>query len=180
MMNDWNHIIQDDWTLMLDRDGVINRRVVGGYVTRWEDFEFLPGVLEAIRIFSGRFRYVFIVTNQQCVEKGLVSMECLEDMHDRMCAEIERHGGRIDGLFVCTQLATNPDNYRKPNPQMAYMAQSIHPDMDLQKSLMVGDSDSDVEFGKNAGTRTIFIGPQHPAADDSFDSLYTFSQLLTP
>lgn len=179
-MNDWNHIIQDDWTLMLDRDGVINRRIVDGYVTRWEEFEFLPGVLEAIAKFAKRFRYIFIVTNQQCVEKHLLTMEELDAIHDRMCEEIERNGGRIDGLFVCTQLATDPDNYRKPNPEMAFMAQSLHPDMDLQKSLMIGDSDSDIVFGQNAGTRTIFIGQQHPTADDSFDSLFTFSQLLTP
>ena len=63
---------------------------------------------------------------------------------------------------------------------MAFLAQELHPDMDLAKSLMIGDSLTDVEFGQNAGTRTIFLGPEHPTADDCFDSLYAFSQLLTP
>ena len=180
MKPDWNHIIDADWALMLDRDGVINRRVVGGYVTRWEDFEFLPGVIEAIGKFAQRFKFIFIVTNQQCVSKGLITLEHLDEIHDRMCEEIERQGGRIDGVFVCTQLATEPGNFRKPHPQMVFTAKSLHPDLDLTKCIMVGDSDSDVEFGHNAGTRTIFIGPEHPTADDSFDSLYAFSQLLTP
>ena len=55
MRPDWNQIILDDWTLFLDRDGVINRRIVDGYVTRWEEFEFLPGVLDAICVFAERF-----------------------------------------------------------------------------------------------------------------------------
>ena len=179
MKLDWNRIIEPDWSLMLDRDGVINVRIIGGYVTKWEEFEFLPGVLEALATFAQRFKHIFIVTNQQGVKKGLMTMEDLDEVHDRMCEVIEQHGGRIDGIFVCTQLATEPDNYRKPNPKMAFMAQSLHPDMDLNKSLMIGDFDSDVEFGHNAGTRTIFIGPEHPTADDCFDSLFSFSQTLT-
>ena len=179
MRPDWNHIIEPDWTLMLDRDGVINRQIVGGYVTRWEEFEFLPGVFEALGKFAQRFKYIFVVTNQQGVEKGLMTIEKLDEIHDRMCEEIERHGGRIDGLFVCTQLATEPGNLRKPNPQMAYTAKGLHPDLDLAKCLMIGDSPTDVEFGHNAGTHTIFLGPEHPTADDCFDSLFDFSQLLT-
>lgn len=178
MRHDWNHIIEPDWTLMLDRDGVINRQIVGGYVTHWEEFEFLPGVFEAFQKFTQRFKYIFVVTNQQGVDKGLMTIEDLEAIHDRMCSEIECHGGRIDGLFVCTQLASAPDNYRKPDPRMAFTAQRLHPDLDLAKCIMVGDKDTDVDFGHNAGTHTIFLGPENPNADDSFGSLYEFSQLL--
>ena len=66
MKPDWNHIIDDQWTLLLDRDGVINRRIIDGYVTSWEEFEFLPGVLEALRLFAQRFRSqrerIYIIT----------------------------------------------------------------------------------------------------------------------
>lgn len=178
MRPDWNRMISDDWTLFLDRDGVINRRIVDGYVTCREEFEFLPGVLDALRIFAERFKYIVIVTNQQGVGKGLMTMNQVDAVHDQMCTEIEAHGGRIDGIFVCPQLASDPDNYRKPNPEMAFMAQDYYPDIDLDKSVMVGDGDTDIEFGRNAGTHTVFIGEENPSADDCFLSLIEFANLL--
>ena len=180
MKKDWNQIVQNDWTLFLDRDGVINRRIIDGYVTTWEEFEFLPGVLEAMKVFAQRFRYIFVITNQQGVGKGLMTMEQVDAIHDLMCAEIEAHDGLIDGILACPQLASDPDNYRKPNPDMAYMACEICPDIDLGKTIMVGDGQTDIEFGHNAGTRTIFIGTENPDADDNFPSLFDFSKSLKP
>lgn len=178
MKLDWNAIVQTDWTLMLDRDGVINRRIIDGYVTQWSEFEFLPGVLEAFSTFAQRFRYIIIVTNQQGVGKGLMSMEQLDAIHDMMCAEIETHGGRVDSILACPQLASDPDNYRKPNPEMAFMAQEFFPDLDLEKCIMVGDGQSDIDFGHNAGTHTVFIGEDNATADDHFNSLFDFSQIF--
>lgn len=179
-MSNWSHTVQPDWTLFLDRDGVINRRIVDGYVTRWDEFEFLPGVLDALKILSEKFKYIFVITNQQGVGKGLMTMEQVDDIHDRMCTEIEAHGGLIDGILVCPQLASELDNYRKPNPDMAYMACEICPDIDLAKCIMVGDGQSDMEFGRNAGTHTVFIGEENPMADDCFSSLYDFAKTLLP
>ena len=178
MRPDWKHIIQDGWTLFLDRDGVINRRVIDGYVTSWEEFEFLPEVLEAMRLLARRFKYIMVATNQQGVGKGLMTMEDVDAIHDRMCLEIEAHDGRIDGLLVCPQLASDPENYRKPKPDMAFMAQEFYPEIDLERSVMVGDSTTDIEFGHNAGLKTVFIGERHPDADDSFDTLYDFAKSL--
>lgn len=178
MKLDWRHIVDDNWTLFLDRDGVINRRIIGGYVTRWEEFVFLPGVLDAMRIFAQKFKYIVVITNQQGVGKGLMTMEQLDAIHDRMCLEMEAHDGRIDGILACPQLASEHDNYRKPDPAMAYTAKEIYPDIDLKKTIMIGDGQSDIEFGRNAGTKTIFIGNEDPAADDSFPSLYDFAKSL--
>ena len=180
MNKDWSQIIDAGWTLFLDRDGVINRRIVDGYVTSWEEFEFLPGVLDAVKIFSEKFKYIFVITNQQGVGKGLMTMEQMDAIHDRMCTEIEAHGGLIDGILVCPQLASEPDNYRKPNPDMAYMACEICPDIDLTKTVMVGDGQTDIKFGRNAGTKTVFIGAENPDADDSFPSLIDFAKSLLP
>ena len=178
MKLDWNHIVKDDWTLFLDRDGVINRRIVDGYVTRWEEFEFLSGVLEAIKVLADRFKYIIIITNQQGIGKGLMTMGQVDAVHDQMCTEIEAHGGRIDGILVCPQLASEPGNYRKPSPDMAFMAKEIYPEIDLQKCVMVGDGATDIEFGHNAGTKTIFIGGQNDDSDDCFDSLFDFAKTL--
>ena len=178
MKTDWNHIIDATWTLFLDRDGVINRRIIGGYVTCWEEFEFLPGVLEAMKVFAQKFKYIFLITNQQGVGKGLMTMEQVDAIHDRMCLEIEASDGRVDGILVCPQLATEPDNYRKPSPEMAYMAQELCPDIDLSKCIMVGDGQTDMDFGHNAGTRTVFIGNDNSDADDFYPSLFEFAKVL--
>lgn len=179
MKPDWNHIAADQWTLMLDRDGVINRRIIDGYVTSWSEFEFLPGVLNALRILSQHFKYIFVITNQQGVGKGLMTMEQVDEIHDRMCEVIEEHDGHIDGIFVCPQLKSDPDNYRKPNPRMAFMAQEIAPDLDFNKCIMAGDSKTDIEFGHNAGMHTVFIGDECQDADDSYESLLLFSQVFS-
>jgi len=178
MKVDWKHTVTRDWTLFLDRDGVVNRRIVDGYVTRWEEFVFLPKVLDAIQILSERFKYIFVITNQQGVGKGLMTMEEVDDIHDKMCTAIEAHGGLVDGILVCPQLASEPENYRKPNPDMAYMACEICPDIDLSKTIMVGDGQIDIDFGHNAGTKTVFIGGDNPTADDSFPSLFDFAKSL--
>lgn len=175
---DWSKLIQPDWTLFLDRDGVINERIIDGYVTRWKDFVFLPGVLEAMAVFAQRFRHVVIVSNQQGVGKGLMTQRQLSAIHTRMKKEIIAAGGRIDLIVVCTQLASDPDNHRKPKPYMAYQAQKKLPEIDFSKSIMVGDGDLDMAFGRNCGMHTVFIGQKNELADACYDSLFSFSKTL--
>lgn len=176
---DWNQIVKSDWTLFLDRDGVINERIVGGYVQTPEQFRFCNGALKAIAVFAKRFSKIIVITNQQGIGKGLMSFSQLSNIHDFMDNEIDRSGGRIDAIFVCPQLASDPDNYRKPNPRMAHMACERFSEIDLSKTIMVGDSYLDMKFGKNAGVHTVFIGSTDPLADDCFDSLYDFSIVLS-
>lgn len=179
-MMDWKSIIDNEWTLFLDRDGVINVRIIDGYVTNIEDFEFLPNVIEAFKIFKDKFKRIIIVTNQQGVGKGIMTNEDVRNVHSYMVHEIESKGGKIDGVYFCPQLKSDPDNYRKPNPMMAYYAKNEFPDIDLQKSIMIGDMNSDVEFGKNAGMKTIFVGDNELTLtpDDRFNTLYDFAKTL--
>lgn len=177
---DWKKIIDSSWTLFLDRDGVINVRLIDDYVKNINEFEFLPGVLDAIRIFAERFCKIIIVTNQQGVGKGLMTLDAVALIHDFMTKQIENQKGRVDAIFVCPQLKTEPDNFRKPSPKMAYMAQADFPEIDFKKSIMIGDSNSDIEFGHNAGMYTILIGDEatKSIADDRFDSLIQFAKTL--
>ena len=168
---DWKGKIDQSWTLFLDRDGVINVRLIDDYVKNTGEFEFMPGVLEAFRIFAQKFGRIIIVTNQQGVGKGLMTMKDVETVHDYMLKEIENQKGRVDKIYVCPQLKSDPDNYRKPSPRMAYMAQHDFPEIDFGKSVMIGDSNSDIEFGKNAGMHTILIG-------EEFDSLIEFANVI--
>ena len=177
---DWNSKIDKTWTLFLDRDGVINTRLVDDYVKNINEFEFMPGVLDAFRIFAEKFGKIIIVTNQQGVGKGLMTMQDVDIVHKFMLKEIENQKGRVDAIYVCPQLKSDPDNFRKPSPKMAYMAQHDFPEIDLYKSIMIGDMNSDLEFGKNCGMYTVFIGnePIKIKPDDKYETLLEFAKIL--
>ena len=137
-------------TLFLDRDGIINRLRPGDYVKSWDEFEFLPGALNALTKCNAMFRRILVVTNQRGVGKGIMSLDDLNRIHDRMIEEIERHGGRIDRVYFCTALSPDDPN-RKPQTGMAQQARIDFPDIDFARSLMIGDSESDRQFARNAG-----------------------------
>jgi len=153
-----NFKITPEWTLFLDRDGVINHRIPDEYISRWEDFKFLPGVLEALGVFSQYFSRIVIVTNQAGIEKELMTHEDLKSIHEQMIEYIMYHGGRIDEIYYCPFKADLDPLCRKPNPGMALEAQKDYPEINFTKSLMIGDSDSDIAFGNNLGMKTILVG----------------------
>jgi len=147
--------------LFLDRDGVINYRIPDGYVTEPSEFEFLPNVIEALQILSKKFKYLFIVSNQQGVGKGLMSESDLEDVHQHMLEEFEENDIKIHKIYVCTALKEANDPCRKPNIGMALQAQKDFKDFELSKSVMVGDTISDMRFGRNAGMKTVLTVPDN-------------------
>jgi D-glycero-D-manno-heptose 1,7-bisphosphate phosphatase len=164
--------ISKQWSLFLDRDGVINERLVDNYVTRREDFAFIPGVLDAMKLFAEAFGPIVVVTNQQGVEKGLMTEGQLRVIHAEMIAQIVKAGGRIDKVYFCTGLHFNNPFCRKPNPGMALQARRDNPRINFKRSLMVGDSLSDLVFGKRLGMKTVLIAEtnqlaqQHPQLTD--------------
>ena len=143
--------------LFLDRDGVINERLPGNYVSEWAQFRWCPGNPEAIPLLGNMFEYVFVVTNQQGVGKGLMTEAQLENIHERMQQRITEAGGRIDRVFCCTDLAQKPDNCRKPSPEMGLAAKAAFPDIDFSRSYMVGDSLSDLQFGQALGMNNVLV-----------------------
>lgn len=146
----------DCYTLLLDRDGVINRLLPRDYVKGWEEFEFIPGVLEAMPELSKRFKHIFIVTNQRGVGKGVMTDKDLQDIHKRMCQEIWSYGGRIDRIYCCTAVSDS-DQRRKPNTGMFEEILHDYPDVIPSRCLMVGDSKSDLQFAKNCGMKFQWI-----------------------
>lgn len=175
--------IDKNWTLFLDRDGVINDRPIGDYVKKWEDFKFLPGVLEALTIFNNMFKRIILVTNQQGIGKGLMKIEDLEDVHSKMINKIQKSGGRIDAVYYCPELAGKPLSCRKPSTFMAQKALAEFPDIDFDKSLMLGDMLTDLQFGRNTGMKTIYINTNQQTVDvglydETFSSLIEFAKLL--
>jgi len=144
-------------TLFLDRDGVINARIPFAYIERPADFQFLEDAPKAIAQFTQQFDYIVIVTNQAGIGKGIMSSEDLDAVHAHMLLQIEAAGGQIDAVYHCPELAEDNPNCRKPNTGMALQAQYDFPDIDFETSIMVGDSASDIEFGKRLGMLTVLI-----------------------
>ena len=170
-----------EWTLFLDRDGVINRRIPGGYVTRWEDFVFLEGVPEAIGRLSEIFGTLIIVSNQQGVGKGLMSDHDLQLIDSTMKDAISRAGGRIDAAYYSPHLESTGHPDRKPGIGMAIKAKADFPHIDFEKCIMIGDSPSDMEFGKKMGMVNVLIGKEDDGsgmADFRFDSLLSFAKAI--
>ena len=175
---EWYSEIDTSWTLFLDRDGVINRRKVGEYIEHINDFEFLPGVLDALVEFSRKFGVIVVVTNQQGIGKGIMSEEELLGIHQFMLSEVFAHGGRIDNVFYCPELAENDPLCRKPNTGMAFEARERYPEIDFKRSVMIGDMPSDMEFGERLGMKCIKIGASDDE-HDSYEGLIDFAQAIT-
>lgn len=154
----------------LDRDGVINRKAPteDEYITRWEEMEILPGVVEAIALLNRSSFRVIVVSNQRCLAKGLLTASELDFMHDRMCTDLARMGATIDGVYYCPHEEQPPCSCRKPEPGMLFTAAGEH-QVDLNSSWMIGDSGKDIEAGRRAGCRTARILRPHTSADDNAD-----------
>ncbi len=179
-----NLSINKEWTLFLDRDGVINKKLDNDYVKHWIEFEFLDGVLEAIKSFHEVFGRIIIVTNQQGIGKGIYRVEDLELIHKNMLYEINYFGGRIDKIYYSPYLASENHASRKPGIGMALQAQRDFPEIDFKRSIIIGDSISDMEFGRNAGMKTIYVSDKGASAsmpgliDHQVKSLSEFSSQL--
>ncbi len=172
--------IDRSWTLFLDRDGVINKKIDGDYVRSIDQFEVLPGVIDALQIMSQHVGKIIVVTNQQGVGKGLMSTSQVEAIHEHFKDIVKSVGVHIDALYYAPQLAEENSIMRKPNIGMAMQAKADFPDIDFNKSIMIGDSISDMEFGKGAGMHGVYISQAELQTDDFYTvhSLFTFSEII--
>ena len=176
--------ITKDWTLFLDRDGVINHEKKEDYIRNWSEFKFYTESLKALPLLAQKFSKIIITTNQKGIGKGWMTDADLALIPDNMTNHIIELGGRIDAIFYCSDLDNESYN-RKPQPGMAFQAKEQFPSIDFAKSIMVGNRMSDMEFGRNAGMHTVYLATTHPKApfpdtkiDDRFDHLFQFAQAL--
>ena len=176
--------IDKSWTLFLDRDGVINRDKEGDYIRNIDEFVMLDGVQEAVNILNGVFGVTVVVTNQKGVGRGLMTLDDLNGIHELLVKQLGETGGRIDRIYFCSDLDNNSPS-RKPQPGMAYQAKADFSEIDLSKSIIVGNRLSDMEFGRNAGMYTVFVATTHPETpfphpliDERFDSLIAFARQI--
>jgi D-sedoheptulose 7-phosphate isomerase len=170
-------------SLFLDRDGVINHRMPRAYVSKEEDFKLFDGVPKAIAQFTQQFDCIVVVTNQAGIGKGLMTIEDLDAIHAHMLLRVEAAGGQIDAVYHCPELSETNSECRKPNSGMAIQAQHDFPDIDFATSIMVGDSWSDMEFGRKLGMATVLKEGEEELlkeakVDFRFDALVDFASFL--
>lgn len=135
--------------IFLDRDGVIieNR---DAYVRAWADVEIYPQALAALaRLSATRFKIV-IVTNQSAVGRGIITLDEAHAINRRLTAEIERAGGRVDGIFMCPHAPADDCLCRKPQPGLLTQA-AAELGLDLSRSYLIGDAITDIQAGQAAG-----------------------------
>ena len=146
--------------VFLDRDGVINKFPGNGkYVTKLKEFSFVPGALDALRILTKEGYSIFVISNQAGVAKGIYSKDKLEHITRNMLRDIRAMGGRIKKTFYCTHLSHAGCDCRKPEigsirKALESMNKTIR---SAQKAFFVGDTESDILAGHNAGCATIFV-----------------------
>ena len=135
--------------VFLDRDGVINRDSPD-FVKSRDEFEFIPGSLSALSRLNENGFDTIVITNQSAVNRGIISLATLEDMHRMLRTTIRQQGGQIRDIFFCPHRPDEGCSCRKPKPGMIRQACERYT-IDLHTAVMVGDSKKDIECGRNAG-----------------------------
>lgn len=141
--------------VFLDRDGVINENRAD-HVKSWDEFRWLPGALEGLRLLTEHGFRIFIVTNQAAVNRGLMTHSTLAEIHQRLISIAASHGATITGLRFCPHRPEEDCGCRKPRPGMLLDLAGEY-QVDLSTAYMIGDAPSDIAAGRAAGCRTVLV-----------------------
>ncbi len=159
--------------LFLDRDGVIN--IDHAYVHRRENFDFVEGIFDLCRLAHERGYLIFVVTNQAGIGRGKYTEQDFHALTDWMCEVFRAEGAPITQVYFCPYHAEHgvgayklDSPFRKPNPGMILQA-ALEFDVDLAASVLLGDSETDIQAGVTAGVgrNLLFCPPGHKAAEDT-------------
>lgn len=159
-------------TIFLDRDGVINKCAASHcYIYKWEDFDFLPGAVEGIRMLNEAGYLILLISNQRGIARGLFTRNGIDKLHRKMCACLAEAGAHIDGIYICPHDNGKCD-CRKPGIGLFRQAEKEWM-INKGESWMIGDSESDIKAGISYGVKTVLIGSETEryGQDLTFDSL---------
>lgn len=155
----------------LDRDGTINRKAPeGDYVERPDEVSLLPGAAGAVRRLNDAGIAAVVVSNQRGIALGRMTERDLEEVQAALVAQLDAAGAHIDAFFHCPHDIGQCD-CRKPQTGMFRQALERFPWIELERSVMIGDSDSDVEAGRALGMRTVRLGVDAPDLGGALDQL---------
>ncbi|MFQ5924229.1 MAG: HAD-IIIA family hydrolase [Anaerolineales bacterium] len=141
--------------IFLDRDGVISENRAD-YVKSWDEFVFLPNVLEPLRRISRRHLAIVLITNQSGIGRGYVAKSTVENIHQQMRDIIHAAGGRVDAIYYCPHRPAEDCSCRKPKPGLLNLA-AWELNLDLTKSFFIGDAVSDVEAALSVGCSPVYV-----------------------
>jgi D,D-heptose 1,7-bisphosphate phosphatase len=149
--------------IFLDRDGVINEERKD-YVKDIDEFEIINGSLDAIKFLKQKNFLVVIITNQSAVNRGLISIKKLNKIHSFLEEKLLDLDTSIDGIYFCPHTPQENCKCRKPEPGLLLKAvQDLN--IDLEKSLMIGDSEKDIKAAENAGCKGILLNNNQKLID---------------
>jgi histidinol-phosphate phosphatase family protein len=152
-------------TVLLDRDGVLNRRPPRAeYVRTRAEFHWLPGALEALRLLAEADYRVIVISNQPGIARQMMTEADLTDLHGWMQEQVTAAGGRIDGIYYCPHGWDDGCSCRKPKPGMLFQAQrDFH--LDLTRTTFIGDDERDGEAAEAAGAPFEMVTEDRSLAD---------------
>ncbi len=152
--------LSDKKVVLLDRDGVINKKPPkADYVKTWDEFEFLPWAIEAIKLLNDNGFQVYVITNQPGIARGVMSKKDLDDINANIEKELKKSGARVHGIYQCLHGWDDGCDCRKPRPGLLYQAAFEH-NFDLTKAVFIGDDERDLQTGEAAVCPTILVGPK--------------------
>lgn len=157
----WDDVVNiakshDLQTLILDRDGTVNELVPNNYVITPSQLKISKEFLDYAKVIAETFKYVFIVSNQSCIGKGICSVDAIDAVNQVLIRSISEKGGRVDKIYICPDSDSASCN-RKPNIGMADQILQDFPTISFTKALVVGDSFSDELFAQRIGAHFINI-----------------------
>ncbi len=149
-------IVKKNKAIFLDRDGVINKEV--SYLSNPDDFEFIEGSIEALKLLKKKGFLLIIITNQAGIARGFFTIGILRTIHNKMTNILKENNVILDDIYFCPHHPdfTGPCDCRKPNPGMILEAQ-VNFNIDLSNSYMVGDTLNDIETGKATKCKTVLV-----------------------
>src|SRR5712692_7237080 len=139
----------------MDRDGILTRERPD-YVKTPEELELLPGISRPLRIIRDMGYLVVVVTNQSAVGRGLTTQHQIGQIHEKLSSELEKLGCKIDAIYYCPHRPEEKCSCRKPEPGLILRA-AEDLGIDVARSWMVGDKDTDLEAARRAGCRGVKV-----------------------
>jgi D-glycero-D-manno-heptose 1,7-bisphosphate phosphatase len=154
--------------IFFDRDGIVNVRLENNYVKSINEFIFEQNFFQLFKLIKEQNYLAILVTNQQCIDKGIITTDKLYEIHTYMQTELLKHiNYRFDDIFFCPHLAESGSKYRKPEIGMFTDAIKKH-NIDVSISWTIGDTITDIQAGKKVGTKTIFVDKDIKYTDTDF------------
>lgn len=151
--------------VLLDRDGVLNKKMPRGtYVRSWEEWEWLPGAKEALRLLDQAGYRVIIISNQSGIARGVMTEDALAGIHQKMNAEVHAAGGEIEAIYYCPHGWDDGCKCRKPRPGMLHQAQRDH-HLDLSMTYFIGDDERDGQAAEAAGCPWMLVTEKQTLID---------------